>query len=276
MRIYTKAGDLPFESFTFPDGQPHFKLLHRDEFNEATVEAVIMSPTDLFQLDLVAEVLRHNGIVPNLDIRYLMGARMDRRIDKMQPNTLGVVAHTINGMGFHKVRVLDVHSSFGEQAINAENVLPFVTFERVLKEMPGPDQTVVIIPDKGALTRVTTLLAFHQGWPYRQATKIRDMATGNLTGFGIASDASFIKGKKCLIVDDICDGGGTFTGLSKVLRDCGADTVDLFVTHGIFSKGLPLLGIDHVYTTNSTEEFVPGQNYRVKNFTVFPISMKEL
>ena len=45
-------------------------------------------------------------------------------------------------------------------------------------------------------------------------------------------------GRNCLIVDDICDGGGTFIPLAKKLKNAGAKTVTLYVTHGIFSKGL--------------------------------------
>jgi ribose-phosphate pyrophosphokinase len=54
-----------------------------------------------------------------------------------------------------------------------------------------------------------------------------------------------------LIVDDICDGGGTFIGIAKALpKDVKKY---LYVTHGIFSKGLrELTGhFEHIYTTNS-------------------------
>lgn len=83
-----------------------------------------------------------------------------------------------------------------------------------------------------------------------------------------------------LIVDDICDGGGTFVGLAKELRAAGATRVYLYVTHGIFSKRLPLEGIDHVYTTDS---FLSGPvnlhgNYlgHGDRLTIIPISMKEM
>jgi phosphoribosylpyrophosphate synthetase len=64
-----------------------------------------------------------------------------------------------------------------------------------------------------------------------------------------------------LIVDDICDGGGTFLGISdalgsrlRSLGDVGGDYIlGLYVTHGIFSKGFCDLieKFDHVYTTDS-------------------------
>ena len=57
-----------------------------------------------------------------------------------------------------------------------------------------------------------------------------------------------------LIVDDLCDAGGTFIGSAQVLRDAGARSVSLYVTHGLFSKGVGNLleqGIDRIYTTSS-------------------------
>ncbi|HCW17254.1 MAG TPA: phosphoribosylpyrophosphate synthetase, partial [Achromobacter sp.] len=41
-----------------------------------------------------------------------------------------------------------------------------------------------------------------------------------------------------LVVDDICDGGRTFLELASALRDTTRQPVYLYVTHGIFSKGL--------------------------------------
>jgi len=55
-----------------------------------------------------------------------------------------------------------------------------------------------------------------------------------------------------LIVDDICDGGGTFTLLAKAICEVKPDcNIDLVVSHGIFSRGLPIEGIRHVFATDS-------------------------
>lgn len=57
--------------------------------------------------------------------------------------------------------------------------------------------------------------------------------------------------EECWIVHNLCDGGGYFTDISKKLRERGAKKVGLIVAHGIFSKGLPIPGIDEIITTNS-------------------------
>lgn len=282
MRIYTKAGDLAFSTFTFPDGQPHFRLeTYEIEFRSVTVEMAIRNPLELFQACLVSQVLRQHGYSEvNLDIRYLMGARMDRAISSDQPFTLELVARLINGAGFTKVRILDAHSEVAIRLIrNSENLLPFKAFTQATLACGSP---AIVCPDKGARERVQRLAKYESAGPLIYCSKKRDMATGKLSGFEVLDYQSMDKPftENVLIVDDICDGGGTFVGLAKELRAAGAKKVNLFVTHGIFSNGPDALeGIDHIYTTDS---YVPNRRegnwgyIPVKPVTIIPISMEKL
>lgn len=283
MRIYTKAGDLAFSTFTFPDGQPHFKLeVYEVEFRSVTVETAIRNPSELLQTCLVSETLRRHGYSEiRLDVRYLMGARMDRAIASDQPFTLDVVARVINSCGFSRVRVLDVHSDVATRLIrNCTNLLPLNIVNRVIASLNG---CVIVCPDKGAVDRVNTLTP---GAHKVYCRKERALETGALSGFKIVDDFG-LAGNDALIIDDICDGGGTFVGLAKELRKAGAKNVHLFVTHGIFSKGLPLEEIDKVFTTDSFRTAPELLNHsskvsRVNYFeiiptaTVIPVFMQEL
>lgn len=283
MRIYTKAGELACKTFDFPDGQPHFKLETIDDsgFSCVNIETAIRTPHDLFQVMLASGVLRNSGFSEiRLDIRYLMGARMDRAISVREPFTLALVAQMINSCGFSRVRILDAHSEVATKLIrNSVNVLPFKVVEQVRNTLGYP--VIPVCPDKGAQKRT---LALGQGATLF-CEKVREESTGKLSGFKI-EDASCLRKEhpsiweeaNFLIIDDICDGGGTFTGLAKVLREAGAKKVFLYVTHGIFSKGLPLEGIDHVYTTNSLS-INPKLSVSFSHLvplTVIPISMKDL
>ena len=103
--------------------------------------------------------------------------------------------------------------------IHASSVYPFVS------------HTAVVSPDAGAEKRagkVAKLL----GVPLIHGWKTRDVNTGKLKGFGL--EGSTIAGP-LLVVDDICDGGGTFLGLADVINARGLQA-DLYVTHGIFSN----------------------------------------
>ena len=73
-------------------------------------------------------------------------------------------------------------------------------------------------------------------------------------------------GRDCLIMDDICDGGGTFVLLAEYLLRHGAASVGLAVTHGIFTKGIDILfdaGISRIYTTDSFPQ-VPHDDLAVR------------
>lgn len=284
MRIYTKAGDLAFSTFTFPDGQPHFKLeTYELDFNAVTVETAIKSPADLFMVLVVSEVLRQHGYKEiNLDIRYLMGARMDRAISSLEPFTLQTVARLINGAGFSRVRILDVHSEVALRLIrNSENVLPKAIFKQVSNTV---GRVLRVAPDKGAADRVYTLA---EDEFVLQCSKERNPADGTLGNFAVPGLFLTCAIKDCLIIDDICDGGGTFVGLAEELWKAGAKKVYLFVTHGIFSKGLPLGGINRVFTTDSyfnqeacsrprTVPYCFDDARRDGYLTVIPISMKDI
>ncbi len=277
MRIYTKAGDLAFSTFTFPDGQPHFKLeTYEREFQSVVIETAIKSPSDLFLVLMASDVLRQHGYAEvSLDIRYLMGARMDRAISSMEPFSLQLVAKLLNGGGFTKIRILDVHSDVATRLIrNSVNVLPKSIVRQVFTTLGSVNP---VRPDKGAEDRVKNLLPrdLELEWgSLIRCEKTRDPETGMLSGFKVKNHSSS-GGWDCLIIDDICDGGGTFVGLAKELRKAGARKVYLYVTHGIFSKGLAALeGIDKIFTTDSYCPYAIGREFQ--RTVIIPISMKEL
>lgn len=245
----------------FPDGQPHVMLdegsLERTSL--AKVECSITSPKDLMVLMMITEVLRAQHPpkkLESLTINYLMGARMDRRIDLRQPFTLRVVTDAINSLGYERIYLFDVHSEVSSALLNAENVLPILqirNIEYLLKE--EFKEIILIAPDVGATKRVE-VVAGEVNRPVVHCVKHRDPQTGRLSGFQIL-EKDLVDGKSCLIVDDICDGGGTFVGIAKKLREAGAERVFLYVSHGIFSKGFELAGIDRIWTTDSYRDDFP-------------------
>jgi len=110
---------------------------------------------------------------------------------------------------------------------------------------------LLIAPDGGALKKVYKLAQYLDGQAVVECSKMRNVKTGQLSGFKVF--ANDLAGKTCVIVDDICDGGGTFLGLAKALKAKNAGKLILVVTHGIFSKGLEELAsvFSKIYCTNS-------------------------
>ena len=112
-------------------------------------------------------------------------------------------------------------------------------------------ESVLVCPDKGALTRCKELQTTLGILNMVVCEKRRDPATGRITKTDVLVDD--LSGKTAIITDDICDGGYTFIKIAEQLRAKNVDKVVLYVTHGIFSKGIGVFDrlIDSIYTTNS-------------------------
>ena len=222
------------------------------------------SSDGIMSLLMLVDALRREHPIASfrLFLGYTPYARQDRVCNKGEALSIKVFGDLINSMNFSEVMVVDPHSDVVGACINnckvysqAEIISDFTLLTR---EVAWVD-TLLVSPDAGAIKKseeVSRVL----GADLVQGVKKRDTSTGVLSGFGVVDPNGLVAGRHCLIVDDICDGGGTFLGLAKVLKEQGAGSVSLYVTHGIFSNGIAHLldnGIDHVYTTdtfNSGEE----------------------
>jgi ribose-phosphate pyrophosphokinase len=260
--------DIAFRRFQFPDGQPHCEfdaaaLCAAAQKGPIDVVGAIKSGDDLLNVALAVEAIdsalkESKLLFPlTLNVSYLLGARMDRRIAAGQPASLAVVTSLLNASlrnsVFSGVRVLDPHSPVTLAELNqAEALYPdaLVAFALSRIKRDEGQSPVVVIPDAGAIARTSDILSrLKADNSIARCSKKRDSQTGKLSGFEL--DEGDVSGRVALIVDDICDGGGTFAGIAKVLRAHGATRVYLCVTHGIFSKGIEINGIDGVFSTDS-------------------------
>jgi ribose-phosphate pyrophosphokinase len=115
-------------------------------------------------------------------------------------------------------------------------------------------RAALVAPDAGARKRVM-YLARALELDVVFAEKVRNTQTGKITGTQVVGE---LPDCPLLVVDDICDGGRTFTELAAALRTRQAEQrqsqpLHLYVTHGIFSKGLgPLLEhYETIFTRNN-------------------------
>lgn len=99
--------------------------------------------------------------------------------------------------------------------------------------------TILISPDGGVLQKIYKVASYLQNYDVIECSKSRTVKTEKLSGFKVYSDD--LNGKAYLIVDDICDGGGTFLVLSEELKAKNTGKLYLVVSHGIFSKGFDKL-----------------------------------
>jgi len=248
--------EIQFEAFIFSGGEPHIKI--NPNFNvleEVTITHRLNSFNDLGILCLAVDALNRMGVkISNLYIPYFPAARQDRVMIKGEPLTVKVYADIINNLNFKKVIVFDAHSEVTPAVLNNCDVIPNHNFIKKVIELIGSDVTL-ISPDGGALKKIYKVSEFLNGLEVVECSKSRDVKTGHLKGFKV--NATDLQKQNCLIVDDICDGGGTFMGLAQELKNKNAGNLYLAVSHGIFGKGFDELDnfFTKIYTTNSIKEF---------------------
>jgi phosphoribosylpyrophosphate synthetase len=251
--------DGPLHPFQFPGGEQHIKVDENTDFDDYAYFIADVRGADANEYVLAAmwaQVVRSEGGKVVLVVPYLPAARADRGVPNLTPYVSLIFEATPDQLIY-----LDPHSSAWVDQYNdwdGLNIMTEFPFERIIqREVQAAQEGLttyagVIAPDKGAHGRAARA-AKVMGVPVYHAEKTRDFETGKLTGFHMV-DALPEEGK-FLLVDDICDGGGTFAGLAQAIG-IGRDRLDLWVTHGIFSNEHTLHQMTEEYfgvihTTNS-------------------------
>jgi ribose-phosphate pyrophosphokinase len=252
---FTTESAIIYQSFTFSGGEPHIKIdPNFDVSQKVIITHRLNSFNDLGLLCIAVDALRRMD-VKNMElfIPYFPAARQDRVMIKGEALSVKVYADIINGMQFNKVYVFDAHSEVTPALINHCEVIPNHTFIEAVIKAIGND-VKLISPDGGALKKIYKVSEFLGGVEVVECSKSRDVKTGKLSGFKVYNDD--LQGADCLIVDDICDGGGTFVGLAEELKNKNAGKLYLAVSHGIFNKGFAVLDcFEKIFTTNSFKDF---------------------
>lgn len=221
-----------------------------------TIRAALTSSDDIMQLLMLTDALRSRYY--NADISLVLGytpyGRQDRRCNDGDSLSVRVFAQLINSQGYRQVTVIDPHSAVTEACIDRCKVMTqSVIFSNVMqRHIPYEMRQVIAAPDAGAAKKVKEIFDMaHIGFDSMVvADKVRDMETGHITEYTFSGD---VKGKHVVVVDDICDGGATFLLMGKKLKEAGAESITLCVTHGIFTQGTARLTemYDAIITTNS-------------------------
>lgn len=230
-----------YESFIYPDGQPHVRIDSVNIYEDQV--RVICSITDSVKLLELCEIADAINRIPRvktkvLTIPYLMGARFDRVMEPGDSFDLKVIAKIINSLKFDEVELFDVHSDVATALIENSYC---VTNEKLVRIYDKED-SILIIPDAGASKKASKYLKWNKNIiDSVQCIKHRDLSNGKITLTVLEPEKC--ENKHCVIIDDLCDGGATFNMIVSFLRNCNVKfkSTTLIVTHGIFSRGFEQL-----------------------------------
>lgn len=217
------------------------------------VKCYMTSLDDLSIIGQIVDIIKRNtrqfGVEVCLELLSPMYSRYDRVMHETRTDGFGllVFANMIKATGIDRIVLIDPHSDVTERVLKLAVPNVEVVHQKtcLFETMYNGDSFapikmmhdfIVVVPDEGAVSKCADYT-----WTLR-CIKDRDSKTGRIRGVKINTqfrELSDFKNAKesLLIVDDICERGGTFLGVVKAIRDGGCSLpINLYVTHGIFPE----------------------------------------
>lgn len=250
--VNLEKSDIKYTLSRFPDGEVQISLGDFSHKDQICVECRITNAEELFIVTQVLDILDRHDVYYDVNIFYLMGMRMDRVMDFNRPFTLKIVMDMLWHYNASSIRVLEPHSEVYRR-LNPRAEELFISTKGL---PPNWVNCQIVYPDKGASERYS----FHYSMdlPVIQCSKERNVSTGKITSIKIDNPQD-IKDKPLLIIDDLCDGGGTFCGVAKAFEKIGVskDRLNISVIHMVNAKGIENLSkhFNHVWFTNSYKDW---------------------
>ena len=177
-----------------------------------------------------ASAKRITAVVP-----YFGYARQDRKPGPRTPISAKLVANLITTAGADRVLAVDLHAGQiqGFFDIPTDNLYAAPVMAADVLARSGGQDLMVVSPDVGGVVRARALAKRLDNAPLAIVDKRRDKP-GQSEVMNIIGD---VKGRSCILIDDIIDSGGTLCNAAQALMDAGAASVTAYLTHGVLSGG---------------------------------------
>jgi ribose-phosphate pyrophosphokinase len=265
----------------FADGEVRVRI----QQNMRRRHVFIMQPTAPRVNDSIMELLfmidaakRSSAEEISAIIPYFGYSRQDRKEMPRVPISSSVVANMITHAGASRIVTVDIHSEQqqGFTQIPWDNMYGSYSLIPVLKKMKLTN-LVVASPDKGGMLRATGYARLLGAQGVALVYKERDVAVNNKSeALAMIGD---VQGKDVLLVDDMLDTGGTIVHAANFLKERGATSVRVAITHGLFSgDALARINdsaISEVLITDTIEQQeAVTKNKKIKVISVAPLLAK--
>jgi len=228
---------------------------------------------NLMQLLIMMDALRRasarriTAVIP-----YFGYARQDRKTDGRTPISAKLVANLISTAGADRVLTVDLHAGQiqGFFDIPTDNLFGSPVMIDDIKERYGKDKIVVVSPDVGGVVRARSLAKRLDDADLAIVDKRRPEA-GKSEVMNIIGDVS---GKRCIMLDDMCDSGGTLANAAAALKEAGAKSVSAYVSHGVLSgkavERIEKSVLDELVMTDTIAPSEPAK--KSKSIRILPIA----
>jgi ribose-phosphate pyrophosphokinase len=228
------------EVLRFSDGEIRVEITENVRGSTAYIIQPACAPTNdsLMELILLADALRRSSVGKIIAVIPLFPySRQDRRPGYSRvPISARVVADMIESVGISHVVTVDLHATQiqGFFHIPIDNISATQLFVADIYAKYSDENPIIVSPDVGGVARARSLAKHLNNLELAIVDKRRPSA-GVAEVMNIIGD---VHGKCCIIVDDMCDSGGTICKGADALIAKGASKVVAYATHGVLSGGV--------------------------------------
>lgn len=222
------------QTVRFSDGEFNFQIEENVRGADVFIVQPTCPPTDSHLMELLvmldafkrSSAERLTAVVP-----YYGYGRSDKKDRPRVPIAAKMVANLIRVAGADRILTIDLHAAQiqGFFDIPVDHLYSAPVMIRYYQENPLPNLTVVA-PDTGGAERARAY-AKRLDADLALCDKRRDKP--NVAE--VMNVVGDVEGRSCLIVDDMCDTGGSITKVAKALKEAGADRVHACFTHPVLS-----------------------------------------
>ena len=258
----------------FSDGEIYIEINENIRGNSIFVIQSVSSPANdnLMELLLCIDALKRSS-AKNITavIPYFGYARQDRKVVPRTSISAKLVSNLIAKAGADRVVTVDLHAGQiqGFFDIPVDNLFATPIFARHVKKKIKTKNLICIAPDVGGTERARAL-----GKLLNVGLAIVDKRRPKAGQSQVMNIIGDVRGKTCIIVDDIIDSGGTIVNAAAALKKRGAKDVHVYVTHGVLSGGaenkIKKSNIKNLVITDTIDNSSKVKN--IKNIEVLTIS----
>ena len=163
---------------------------------------------------------------------YYAYARQDRKVSPRSPISAKLLANLLTQAGVNRVLTMDLHANQiqGFFDLPVDNLFAAPIFVKHIKKNIKNKNIVCVSPDVGGVERARAI-----GKRLKADLAIIDKRRSGPGKSEVMNVIGNVKGRTCIIVDDIIDSGGTIVNAANALTERGAKEVHVYVTHGVLS-----------------------------------------
>jgi len=230
---FTKV--VPAKISRFADGECSVELLENVRGEDCFIIQSTSTPVNdnLMELLVIIDTLKRSSAKRITAVMPYFGyARQDRKSASRTPISAKLVANLITKAGADRVVTVDLHAGQiqGFFDIPVDNLFATPIFARHVKKKIKSKNLICVAPDVGGTERARAL-----GKLLNVGLAIVDKRRPKPGQSQVMNIIGDVKGKTCILVDDIIDSGGTIVNAAKALKDRGAKEVYVYITHGVLS-----------------------------------------